>query len=201
MRSTRVSARLRVAAAIVAVGLATPLSALADRSAALAAITIENFGQVSETYYRGAQPSGQDYDRLRALGVTTVIDLQKDFAQQPFARTEEADVRAAGMQFYRIPMTTRVPPTEEQLALFLSIVNDPAQQPVYVHCKGGRHRTGVMTAAYRMTQQGWSADDAYDEMKKFKFGPGFLHPEFKDFVYDYHEELQTTRASAPVGTW
>jgi Tyrosine phosphatase family len=55
--------------------------------------------------------------------------------------------------FYRIPMTTRVPPTREQLALFLGIVNDPVRQPVYVHCKGGKHRTGVMTAVYRMERQ------------------------------------------------
>ena len=45
-------------------------------------------------------------------------------------------------------MTTHEPPTNEQLAQFLRIVNDPVQQPVYVHCKGGRHRTGVMTAAF-----------------------------------------------------
>ena len=53
-------------------------------------------------------------------------------------------VRTAGMDFYRIPMTTRVPPTGEQIDLFLRLVNDPAAQPVYVHCEGGKHRTGVM---------------------------------------------------------
>lgn len=38
-------------------------------------------------------------------------------------------VETTGMHFYRIPMTTHVSPTTEQLALFLRIVNDPAQQP------------------------------------------------------------------------
>jgi protein tyrosine/serine phosphatase len=75
-----------------------------------------------------------------------VIDLQKDFAKREHARTEAQDVERAGMNFYRIPMTTRTPPTREQLQQFLSIVNDPEQQPVFVHCKGGKHRTGVMTA-------------------------------------------------------
>ena len=45
----------------------------------------------------------------------------------------------------------------EEIAAFLNIVNDPASQPVYVHCVGGRHRTGVMTAVYRMTHDGITA--------------------------------------------
>ena len=80
-------------------------------------------------------------------------------------------------------MTTREQPKTAELTEFLSIVNDPANQPVYVHCVGGRHRTGVMTAAYRMTHDGWSSDQAFAEMKRYRFGADFLHPEFKQFVY------------------
>lgn len=93
------------------------------------------------------------------------------------------------MTFYRISMTTHVPPTRDQIAQFLQIVNDPAQQPVYVHCKGGKHRTGVMTAVYRMEHEGWANDQAFREMKRYKFGWDFLHAEFKDFVYDYRPAL------------
>jgi protein tyrosine/serine phosphatase len=64
-------------------------------------------------------------------------------------------------------------------------VNDPAQQPVYVHCKGGKHRTGVMTAVYRMEKDSWNAERAFSEMKRYKFGADFLHSEFKQFVYGY----------------
>jgi protein tyrosine/serine phosphatase len=89
------------------------------------------------------------------------------------------------MNFYRIPMTTRVVPTEANLAEFLAIVNDPANQPVYVHCKGGKHRTGVMTAVYRMEHDGWTNSRAFAEMKAYKFGSDMLHPEFKRFVQAY----------------
>jgi len=41
------------------------------------------------------------------------------------------------MQFYRIGMTTTDRPTEAQVAQFFKIVNDPANQPVFVHCAGG----------------------------------------------------------------
>ena len=144
-------------------------------------IRISNFGRVDDTYYRGAQPKGRDYADLAALGVKTVIDLQGDGDNANEAQL----VTKAGMRFYRIGMTPRVAPTAEQLATFLRIVNDPAQQPVYVHCAGGRHRTGVMTAVYRMEKDGWDADRAFKEMKKYDFGFDFLHPEFKKFVFAY----------------
>ena len=155
-------------------------SASAASGPALSSITIENFGQVSPTYYRGSQPDLTDYTDLAKLGVKTVIDLQQDGKA-----IERQLVESAGMKFYRIPMTTRTAPTAEELSLFLNLVNDAANQPVYVHCAGGRHRTGVMTAVYRMTHDGWTSDRAFKEMKQYDFGPDFLHPEFKQFVYGY----------------
>lgn len=142
---------------------------------------IENFGRVNDGFYRGAQPEGRDYIDLAVMGIKTVIDLQGDGDNQ----NEEGLVKDAGMRFYRIPMTTRVVPTVEQLTHFRKIVNDKEHQPIYVHCAGGRHRTGVMTAVYRMEHDGWSADQAFKEMKKYGFGMDFLHPEFKKFVFAY----------------
>lgn len=98
---------------------------------------------------------------------------------------EQHAVEAAGMRYVSIPMSTHVNPTSIQIEQFLSIANDAASQPVYVHCVGGRHRTGVMTAVYRMTHDGISGDAAFKEMKQFKYGPDFLHPEFKRFVQTY----------------
>ena len=163
----------------------------AAASAALSSIDIDNFGRVNADYYRGAQPEAGDYADLKALGIKLVIDLQKD--GDP---AEETQVTEAGMSFARIPMTTHEPPTAERLEQFLSLVKDPANQPVYVHCAGGRHRTGVMTAAYRMAHEGWTAEKAFGEMKKYKFGADFLHPEFKQFVYAYHPAARPAVAVA-----
>jgi protein tyrosine/serine phosphatase len=154
----------------------------AAEASALSAIRIDNFGRINANYYRGGQPEGPDYAALKALGVKTVINLTSDDAEA----TEPALVQQAGMRYVAIPMTTHEVPTSAQLAQFLALVNDPASQPVYVHCVGGKHRTGVMTAAYRMTNDGWTADQAFKEMKQYKFGADFLHSEFKGFVYDYN---------------
>jgi tyrosine-protein phosphatase SIW14 len=155
-------------------------------------VRIDNFGRVSDTYYRGAQPDSGDYADLAALGVKTVINLTSFDA----LAEEPGLVEAAGMKYVSLPMTTRVPPTPAQLERFLSVVNDPASQPVFVHCVGGKHRTGVMTAVYRMTQHAWSAEKAFGEMKKFKFGLDFLHPEFKKFVYGYTVPAPATAPAA-----
>ena len=181
-----------LAATMVVASMAPPLSA--GGTTQLAAIRIDNVGQVSPNYFRGAQPVGRDYADLASLGVKTVIDLQQDGDVR-----EAGLVKQAGMTFYRIPMTTRVVPTAEQQAEFLRIVNDPANQPVYVHCAGGRHRTGVMTAIYRIADEGWTSDRAFQEMKQYKFGADFLHPEFKQFVYRYQAPVvQLAEASKPA---
>src|SRR3954468_6005145 len=184
------------ALALVAPALA-PINAAAKSSGSgslsTSAIRIDNFGRVDSNYYRGAQPQGRDYSDLQALGVKTVINLASDDA----AADEQAMVEGAGMRYVQIAMTTRTAPTASQLAEFLKIVNDPANQPVYVHCVGGRHRTGVMTAVYRMNDAQWTSDQAFAEMKQYKFGADFLHPEFKRFVYAYHPEV-TTPASTTL---
>jgi len=173
---------------LLAISLAAPVAAAttpAAKSATgavdLSSIRIDNFARVSANYYRGAQPEGKDYTDLAALGVKTVINLTSDDSEA----NEKAMVEHAGMSYVRIPMTTHEPPTAAQLATFLKIVDDPKSQPVYVHCVGGRHRTGVMTAVYRMTDEGWTGDRAFAEMKQYKYGADFLHPEFKAFVAAY----------------
>ena len=171
-------------------GSSNPPSAVVSTSP----IHIDNFGRVNETYYRGGQPKGHDYADLATLGVKTVINLTSDDADA----TERASVEQAGMKYVQIPMTTHEQPSAAALTEFLNLVNDPANQPVYVHCVGGRHRTGVMTAAYRMTHDGWSAAQAFTEMKQYKFGADFLHPEFKEFVYGYQPNL--AHATTSVAT-
>ncbi len=172
------------------IAASTALPAAADRRGPATSITspasirIDNFGQVDAHYYRGAQPIGHDYADLATLGVNTVIDLQRDGDPD-----EKSLVEQAGMKFYRIPMTTHEVPTADQVAQFMRLVGDSGGQPVYVHCAGGRHRTGVMTAVYRMEQAGWTPDQAFAEMKRYKFGMDFLHSEFKAFVYGYRRNL------------
>jgi diketogulonate reductase-like aldo/keto reductase len=111
---------------------------------------------------------------------------------------EPAPLRSIGgrdQSIHPCVLSTHERPTSEKVTEFLRIVSDPAAQPVNVHCLGGRHRTGVMTALYRMTQEGWTAGRAFKEMKQYEFGPDCLQPEFKKFVYDYRVDPGVTGAA------
>jgi uncharacterized protein (TIGR01244 family) len=183
---------------LVAIAMFTSLGFTLDASAQapIRAVTpdsigIYNFAKVNDHYYRGGQPLGDDYADLAAIGVKTVINLTNG---EDGRAEEKVMVEKYGMTYLHLPMSTRKPPTEQEIAAFLAAVE--AEGAVYVHCVGGRHRTGVMTAVYRMTKDGLSGDEAFKEMKQYKYGPDFLHPEFKRFVYKYQPTAGTAAAAA-----
>ena len=147
LKSARVSVGLWIVA-LIAVLAATGVAVSVARPETSAGL-IKNFGKVNVNYYRGAQPDAQGFAHLKSLGIKTVIDLRKD------SEAEAPEwVRTAGMHYFNIPMKASRPATEEQTRYFLALVNDPKNWPVYVHCKGGRHRTGALTAIYRITHDG-----------------------------------------------
>ena len=178
-----------LAAMLIAAALmAASASAETKSAASLAKIQIKNFGRMNDQYFRGAQPEVRDYPALAALGVKTVIDLTRDGRDD-----ERGLVERTGMKFYRIPLKTSERPSAAAVEQFLKLVNEPANWPVFVHCQGGRHRTGAMTAVYRMSNDGWTPDRAYLEMKQFHFEGFPGHPELKKFVYDYYALLSQSR--------
>ena len=187
-------AALRYALPVLAlVSVVLLLATSPARMSEVPGVTIENFAKVDDNYYRGSQPDQAQFAQLKQLGIKTVIDLRGDYK-----KAEETWVRDLGMNFFRIPLKTRVAATEEQTAYFLDLVNDPANWPVYVHCKGGRHRTGAMTGIYRITHDGWTADQVWEEMKKYDFesgifgGPGAQ----KRFVFSFYQRQYATPTSS-----
>jgi len=148
-------------------------------------VDIENFGKVNDHFYRGAQPKGRNYEQLAALGIKTIVDLRDDARDEARSATERA-----GMRYINLPMKEKSYPQADTAARFLQIVNDEANWPVFVHCAGGRHRTGVMTAVYRMAVDGWGVDQAYQEMKRFDFSTSWGHGCYKDYVFDYYRDLR-----------
>jgi protein tyrosine/serine phosphatase len=158
---------------------------------------IKNFGQMDERFFRGAQPKEADYKDLAALGIKTVIDLRDDPESY-----ERHDVEALGMHYVNIPMSDKNYPLSEQVDTFLKLANDPATGKFYVHCAGGRHRTGVMGAVYRFNHNKWNYDQVYAEMKQYDFYTRFGHGAMKKYVEDYWQHLQSEAPAATmaVGT-
>ncbi len=158
-------------------------------------VNIDNFGQINSNYYRGAQPDRADFDGLKRLGIKTVIDLQ-----EKGERDEPEWVRVAGMKFFNLRLSSTRAATASETEYFLKLVNDPANWPIFVHCAGGRHRTGEMTAIYRISHDGWSADQAYQEMKQYRYYSIGGHGSLKDHVYSFHREYRRPQSPLPAGT-
>jgi protein tyrosine/serine phosphatase len=161
-------------------------------------VKIKNFGQMDERFFRGAQPKQEDYKQLAALGIHTIIDLTDD----PKAY-EKPSAEAAGMHYVNIPMSDKNYPPIAKIDEFLKLVDDPSTGKFYVHCAGGRHRTGVMGAVYRFNHYNWNYDQVYTEMKNYDFYTRFGHGEMKKFVEDYavsfHAQHPVSGNSAAAG--
>jgi protein tyrosine/serine phosphatase len=153
-------------------------------------VKIKNFGQMDDRFYRGARPKDQDYAALAALGVHTIIDLTDNSREY-----EQPAVERAGLRYVNIPMVDKSYPSMEQVNEFLKVANDPATGKFFVHCAGGRHRTGVMGAVYRFTHDHWNLEQALAEMDQYEFGSGVGHGKQRDFVSDYWQQFQSKSAN------
>ena len=154
-------------------------------------VKIKNFGQLDERFYRGARPKERDLKDLAAMGIKTVIDLTDNSREY-----EQPAVEAAGLRYVNIPMVDKSTPNMDQINEFLKVVNDPETGKFFVHCAGGRHRTGVVGAVYRFNHNNWKLDQALEEMDRFEFETGYGHGKQKDFVKEYFQQFQATHAAA-----
>ena len=181
--------------AVLSFVFATSINAVAQQSD----VKIKNFGQMDDRFYRGGQPKEEDYKQLAAIGIKTIIDLRNDPAEY-----EKREAEAAGIRYVNIPMSDKDYPETAAIDQFLKLVDDPSTGKFFVHCAGGRHRTGVIGAVYRFNQYNWNYDQVYAEMKKYDFYTRWGHGKMKEFVQDYansfHSRNATAAAAATVTT-
>lgn len=182
--------------AAIAVVLASQISAFSQEveKTDVSTVKIKNFGQMDERFFRGGQPKEDQYNQLAALGIKTIIDLQ----DSPTGY-EKQNAEALGMKYINIPMSDKDYPEGIKIEQFLKLIDDPSTGKFYVHCAGGRHRTGVMGAVYRFNRYNWSYDQAYAEMKKYDFYTRWGHGDMKKFVQDYATTFHSKSAVAVEG--
>jgi len=154
-------------------------------------VTIKNFGQMDDHFYRGAQPRNEEYKELADLGIKSVIDLRDD--PMPYAKSA---AEAVHMTYFNIPLSDKDYPKNEDVEAFLKMSNEEKNWPFYVHCAGGRHRTGLMGAMYRFNHDRWDYNRAYEEMKNYDFYTRWGHGAIKQYVQDYWQRFQS-KAVAP----
>ncbi len=141
---------------------------------------LTNCGRVTPNIYRGAQPLPEGYATLKKMGVRTVINLRT-------TSSEKKAVESAGMKSVEVPLSVLSDVNPKAVDSIIDIMKDPSNQPVYVHCRQGQDRTGIIVAAYRMKVNGWSFADAEAEMQSFGFND--IWHELKEFIREYAKGL------------
>ena len=151
---------------------------------------IPKFGEVTPHLYRGGQPTERGFEVLKKMGVHIVVDMRSG------NRDAEKDlVTKLGMQYVHISWHCPFP-TDKPFAQFLKLVEDNRDQKIFVHCRLGDDRTGMAVAAFRMAEQGWSADEAMNEMHDFGFSGAhhLICPSLAVYEKSFPERLKKSEA-------
>ena len=150
---------------------------------------ITNFGEVTPHLYRGGLLRGEGIKALKKLGVDIIVDTHANDT------SEERDASALGMKYVAIPWHCPWP-KDEVFAKFLRVLHENKGKKVFVHCRLGDDRTGMMVAAYRMAEEGWTAEEAMKEMKSFGFTKShhFICPGLAHYEKEFPEHLKNNPA-------
>jgi protein tyrosine/serine phosphatase len=134
---------------------------------------------------RGSQPAHGGIDALRRLGVKAVVDLRSIYDH-----TDDVGVAAerAGLRYHWLPLSVWNPATDKEAKEFVSLVTDESKGPFYIFCSDGIHRTGEMSAIYRVVHDQWTVDQALKEMDELGFNPYYWS--LRNYVWTYARKFR-----------
>jgi protein tyrosine/serine phosphatase len=161
--------------------------------------------------YRSGQMTADGFaDAIERLHLRTIINVQDDAPDPDIdlsfwsGRTiKESELcQQLGVRYVQISprlISRRLIPQHRPQAIdeLLAVLDDEANYPVLIHCHAGLHRTGILTAVYRMEYEGWSPDEAFREMKALGFGP-WVCTSANDYVTQFVLSYRRGLRSAPA---
>lgn len=130
-----------------------------------------NLYQMSPTLYRSSLPDGGTLPWLTKLRIGTVINFLPE--------SDQRWLSTPGIEQVQLPYRTNHVDDSDILRALRAVQAAEAKGPVLMHCKHGSDRTGLVAAMYRVVVQGWSKEDALNEMTEGGFGDSH---HFKDGV-------------------
>ena len=133
---------------------------------------VQNLHKITDNLYRSQQPSEQGMKALiEQLGIKTVINLRAFHSDKKTARgrgllNEELSVKTWHIE-------------DEDVIKVLRLLRKQENGPFLIHCQHGADRTGLMSAMYRIIEQGWTKDEAISEMVNGGYG---FHPMWSNII-------------------
>jgi protein tyrosine phosphatase (PTP) superfamily phosphohydrolase (DUF442 family) len=154
---------------------------------------IRNFDQVDAHVYRGGQPTEEGFQYLAQLGVKTVIDLRETGYR---SIGERRMVTQAGMTYVNVPMTRFKPPTDAEISKILGMLEDGTSGSVFVHCRRGADRTGVVIATYRIDHDKWDNSRALKDA--LAHGMSFFQVQRQKYIKNFRPHTVQANTNSPV---
>lgn len=118
---------------------------------------LSNFHEVTPQIFRSAQPLPEGFQQLKKMGIRTVISLRDDGADDDWAAGTKLKLVRVPMGFDKID--------DASIAQVLALLRKKEEGPFLIHCQMGADRTGMIMALWRITEQGWSREDALAEAR------------------------------------
>jgi len=184
-------ARCRLAAVV---GFLAVLSLIAGTPVSLCQTAkaqpgLPNFGRVTDNLYRGGQPTAKGFDSLHDMGIGMIVNFRNDRDE---IAVEKRQVESLGMKYVGIPWSANHRPSSAQIAEFLDLVRANPDTKIFVHCRRGADRTGVMIASYRIAVEHESTTEAISEMHRFHYD-WLFQPQLKRYIESLPGLLQDDR--------
>lgn len=111
--------------------------------------------------------------RLLRAGITCFLDLTYpgESGLLPYASLMEDEAARLGIptSYNRLPVQDMGTPSAEEMARILSLISKTLanKQRIYLHCWGGRGRTGTVVGCY-LVQQGLSGEQALEQIRQMR---------------------------------
>ncbi|AOK27185.1 protein-tyrosine-phosphatase [Burkholderia ubonensis] len=134
---------------------------------------LDNLHRITPSLYRSALLSREDVPELQKLGIRKVISFRA-------FHSDERILAGTQITMQRIPINTWYIRDEDMVAALRALRDADRDGPVLIHCQHGADRTGLVSALYRMVYQGWTREQALDELQHGGYG---FHPIWQNITY------------------